>query len=414
MNCLAVAMWTTLALAGAGRTGQAGPATKPATPAQVTTVEGERFSGRLVELDDRQAVFRTGKATRRLALEDVWFIRWGQHGRLLERAGQKAILLAGEGMVGIRELALRGGGIRFDSELLGEGLLELPAAAAVYLPARDQRPAALRQRCRQLELPPAAHDYLIAEDEGRLVPFPGALKAIGPEKVAFELRGVEKTIERAAVRAIVLARMPSQAKAPLGRLLGKDGSAVPFGSARFSGSKLSIAGAGLAAEAVNLSAAAEIRFRSDRLVHLSDMKPAKVARFGMFDVAFPLGYDRSAAGGPIRLGGVGYSRGLGLHSRCELTYELGGEFALFAAVAGIDEAGGDRGNATLSILGDGKELLQPLKLAGGGKPVPIRCSVAGVERLTILADYGPDGVDVGDHVDLAEARLIKPRPTTRP
>jgi hypothetical protein len=158
---------------------------------------------------------------------------------------------------------------------------------------------------------------------------------------------------------------------------------------------------------VNLSAVAEIRFHSDRFVYLADLKPAKVLEAGMFDVTFPFRLNRSSAGGPIRLGGVTYAHGLGLHSRCELRYDLAGGYATLAATAGIDAAGGHRGNATLRILGDGKELFSPVRLAGGDRPLAIRCSVAGVKELTIIADYGDDGIDVGDHVDLAEARLIK-------
>ena len=97
-----------------------------------------------------------------------------------------------------------------------------------------------------------------------------------------------------------------------------------------------------------------------------------------------------------------------MHSRCEATYDLDGKFAVLAAVAGIDEAGGARGHATLHALGDGKDRMKPLTLVGGAKPVPIRCDVAGVKALTIRVDFGPDKMDVGDHVSLGDARLIKP------
>ena len=96
-----------------------------------------------------------------------------------------------------------------------------------------------------------------------------------------------------------------------------------------------------------------------------------------------------------------------MHSRCELTYDLDGKYALFAAEAGIDNAGGKRGDATLKILGDEKELLKPTDLTGGKEALPIRCDVAGVKKLTILIEFGKDDIDVGDHVDLGEARLIK-------
>jgi len=37
----------------------------------------------------------------------------------------------------------------------------------------------------------------------------------------------------------------------------------------------------------------------------------------------------------------------------------------------------------------------------------VRLSVQGVKTLTIRVEFGSDGVDVGDHVDIADARLVK-------
>ena len=141
---------------------------------------------------------------------------------------------------------------------------------------------------------------------------------------------------------------------------------------------------------------------------LADLTPAKIAQVGLFDVAFPFRRDLSSAGTPIRLAGQAYARGVGLHSRCELAYDLDGKFQTFVALAGLDHAGGNRGNATLTIRGDGKALGKPVKLTAAVKPVLIRQSVAGVKTLTVLVDFGDDGIDVGDHVSLVQARLIKP------
>ena len=253
-------------------------------------------------------------------------------------------------------------------------------------------------------------DLLVAEDKkGKWVPVPGVLKALGGPKVTFAFGGQDRTIDLASVHVIQLARVPASASASaMGRLLGRDGSVVPFAAVSVAGSRMSLTAPGLQAGSANLSEVAEIKFGAQRCVYLSDLSPAKVTQVGLFDVAFPVRHDRSAAGGPIRLGGQSYAKGLGLHSRCELSYDLGGKFATFAATAGIDAAGGNRGNATLEILGDGRGLIKPLALAAGDKPADVRCGVAGVKTLTILVDFGPDGVDVGDHVSLAEARLIKP------
>lgn len=388
---------------------QGPPGAKAETVTQVIALDGTSFSGRLENIDDDRAVFRAGGRTRTLPRDRLWLVRLGPSGDLFARVGQRVIVLAGEGVLGVSDLVVGDGKISLQSDLLGAATLDVAAARVMYLPADDERPATLRRRHEQLKLPRAARDYLIARDKkGNLVPFPGVLKAIAADKVSFELNKADRTIDLSAVCVIELAPVRREAKSPRGYLVGRNGSTVPFQSLRLAGERLWLAGDGLKADSANLSAVAEIRFLSDRFVYLADLEPAKVVQAGTFDVVFPYRRNGSAAGGPIRLGGAAYVRGLGLHSRCELVYDLGAKFATFVARAGIDAAGGKRGNAALKILGDGKDLIKPLSLVGGAEPVEVRCSLLGVRQLTILADYGDDGIDVGDHVDLAEARLIKP------
>ena len=90
-----------------------------------------------------------------------------------------------------------------------------------------------------------------------------------------------------------------------------------------------------------------------------------------------------------------------------MTYKLPGEYSAFAATVGIDAVSGNRGNAVVKIQGDGKDLIEPVTVVGGGDPLPIRCDLAGVKQLTIIVELGADGTDVGDNVDLVEARVIR-------
>ena len=386
----------------------------PAGPtAEVTTVAGEAFTGRLVRIEGGEAEFLTSAGSRKVPLRDLWRIRLARAGEVMTSAGAVVVALAAPkgAVLRVDGLSIADGRLHGHSALLGRFSLEMSRISAVYLPGKGQSPDDCRKALERLELPAGRRDYLLAEDQrGKLVPVPGVLKGISGGKVAFEFAGRERTMDLAAVRAIQLARVATPASRPvsLGRLVGRDGSVVPFTAITADGSRMTVTGPGLEASSTDLAAVAEIAFDAGRCVYLSELKPLKVAQVGLFDVVFPLGIDRSSAGGPIRLGGRSYARGLGLHSRCEVSYELDGNFAAFAALAGIDDAGGNRGNATLKLLGDGRELIKPLNLTAADGAVSIRCDLTGVKVLTILVDFGPDGVDVGDHVSLAEARLIKP------
>ncbi len=108
---------------------------------------------------------------------------------------------------------------------------------------------------------------------------------------------------------------------------------------------------------------------------------------------------------PIMLDGVQYDRGLAIHSRTEMTYRLPEPFERFQALAGIDDRLRPRGNVLLKILGDDR-LLYEATIAGTDSSQPIDVSLKGVKTLTIVADFGSD-LDLGDHLILAEAKLLK-------
>ncbi len=65
------------------------------------------------------------------------------------------------------------------------------------------------------------------------------------------------------------------------------------------------------------------------------------------------------------------------------------------------------GSAEVTFLGDGKPLGKPITVTGKDAPKPVRLSLAGVKKLTVRVNFGPDKLDVADHLNLAAPRLIK-------
>ena len=58
------------------------------------------------------------------------------------------------------------------------------------------------------------------------------------------------------------------------------------------------------------------------------------------------------------------------------------------------------------VLADGKELHRK-DMVHGASPELVVLPVEGIDRLRLEVDYGPDGLDLGDHADWAEARVTK-------
>jgi hypothetical protein len=159
---------------------------------------------------------------------------------------------------------------------------------------------------------------------------------------------------------------------------------------------------------------ARIDFSQGKIVYLSDLEPESIEWTPYFGSPQPLPAmarwfaprtDRGLEPGPLLLDGKPHDKGLALHSRTSLVYRLPGRFRRFKATAGIDDRVRPRGNVRLVIHGDERLLLETT-ITGTDPPLQIDLDLTGVRRLAILADYGDD-LDVADHLDLCDARVVK-------
>jgi hypothetical protein len=109
---------------------------------------------------------------------------------------------------------------------------------------------------------------------------------------------------------------------------------------------------------------------------------------------------------PITLGRKTYTKGLAIHARTEITFDLDGEYREFKSIFGIDDNVPGRDDGTIvKVLGDGKELAS-MTVTRKEKPFEKTLNVKDVQKLTIIV-ASPDLLDLGRHVDLADARVSK-------
>lgn len=160
---------------------------------------------------------------------------------------------------------------------------------------------------------------------------------------------------------------------------------------------------------IPLDAIFEIRVLRGRAVDLSDLTPleAKHTPFLPGSRDWPLLRDRSAAGRPLRLGGREFPKGLGMHSRSTVAYDLAGKYRSFHAVVGLDDTTVGGGTAACAVDVDGRRVFEQPALSRSQKPtrLPI-IDVTGAKRLTLTVDFGELG-DSQDHVDWGDAVLIR-------
>ena len=150
-----------------------------------------------------------------------------------------------------------------------------------------------------------------------------------------------------------------------------------------------------------------ITVHSPRVVYLSDLSTVSQQVEGRLHRPWPPQNDKNVSGGPLSIAGQRFARGLGVHSRTDLTYDLGGAFDKFLATIGLDDAVRPLGSVVFRVHGDGKILFDSGEVTGHDEPRNVIVDVSEVRRLTILVDYGA-ALDLSDHADWGGARLLRP------
>jgi hypothetical protein len=235
----------------------------------------------------------------------------------------------------------------------------------------------------------------------------GVVGDIDAKVVKFLLEGEELPIPREKVFGVIYARRQASRAKPVCRVALGRSDELFVGELAWDGktarAKL------LDGTRVELSAGSlrSLDVSLGKVLYLSQIEPREVKYTPFFDITWEYRRDRNLDGGPIRVGKKEYARGLAIHSRTLLRYRIAGEYRKFQAVMGIDESvvGTGRADVHVVISGDGKPLLEA-DVRAADAPRTLDLDVAGVRDLEILVDFGGD-LDISDHLDLADARVIK-------
>ena len=245
----------------------------------------------------------------------------------------------------------------------------------------------------------------------------GAIAGFGEDPPIVKLKpeaGDDRNISQSEVSALAfnptLART-RKPKGPYARLVLRDGTRLAIILA--TADAKTIKGKTLFGQAVEFPVAELVSLDviQGKATYLADVKPKKAESVGFLGTTWTWTANQTVRGEPLRLltpNGTGtFDRGIGTHPRTALTYELGGKYRRFEAVVGLDAASGERGQAIVRVLVDGKEQLLPelLKLTAG-PAIPLRIEVAGAKELTLVVDFGPAG-DVQADVNWGDARIVE-------
>ena len=111
----------------------------------------------------------------------------------------------------------------------------------------------------------------------------------------------------------------------------------------------------------------------------------------------------SASGESIILGGVKYSRGLGISQIGLMVFQLDGNATQFSAIVGADDNANKAMETNIYILGDRKILFESGPMKVGDIPKKINLNLAGVKRFGILVKTEPSSQKF--YSDIANAQF---------
>ncbi len=246
-------------------------------------------------------------------------------------------------------------------------------------------------------------DVIVIQRDTRPFPIQARVLEIGEASLAARVEDSRRDLEFARVygfvRALDAERQPPPGVRVRAYLAGGERITLPFW--RITAEAVEGGGVRVVRDHVE-----RLEFLGDHVAHLSDFDPIDVKQTALLGQPTPWRRDDMALGGPLRLAGRTYERGIGALTYARLEYVLGGRWETFFVRCGIDDAGGAEGDAVFRVVGDGKVLAE-VRRRRGEEPETVRVDVAGVDRLVLEA--APGDSYVSDFCDWAEARVFNTR-----
>ena len=398
----------------------------PDAPAEVQTLRGDVVRGALVELNERQVTVSTPDHKVTIPTADLQQIRLGPIKPAAKPPAAWVELVDGSDLLA-SDFVIKAGESRIG--LVGGGEVTLPARALRSVRFQQQAPA-LAAEWSRIRLRPVTSDLAVLRKKDRLDFLEGVVQEIDGGAATFRMDDEVLRISRAKLEGLVFFPPRERPTAAAALIVGVDG--MRFQAAAFSLTDQSVkmsSHSGLLLERP-LASLARLDFAAGKVVYLSDLEPQLAQWTPYFSggkLSEPLGklfrprrnkalLHGGTAGddGALQLRFAGengvptirsFAKGLALHSRSRVVFDLTEEFRYLKAIAGIDARLGQQGNVRLRIEGDGRELFSS-SISGTDPPRSIDVELKGVKQLVLTVDFG-EQLDVGDYVNLCDARLVR-------
>jgi hypothetical protein len=372
----------------------------------------QTVSGELVRLDDKQVVLKSDGEERAFPLDQVLTLDLAPKDVPLKDKYTDVELTDGS-LLHCSKVAYKGKEVELKT-YAGQDV-KVPLASISYVIADAHDPKVLEAvRSQFLGTKRRSRDILLAtkSGEGQINGLEGTLGDADDkgETIEFTLTGTDtkRQVPLGRVSGLIFLRTPSgDAPLPICKLTDNYKNTLLVSAVSAGPTGLTITTpAGAKIEYKN-DMVARLDFSKGKLTYLSDLTPIEVVETNNLDRVEHYRRDQNLDGEKITLDGKRYDKGLALHAYTALTYKLDGEYQYFSAVIGVDDGvGGSDGPTIVRLEGNNGQEIKSWTIKRTDKPMPVRVSVKDVQRLKIIVSSG-ELLDLGKHVDLADAKLSK-------
>ncbi len=155
---------------------------------------------------------------------------------------------------------------------------------------------------------------------------------------------------------------------------------------------------------------AAIEVVGGQVVHLTELDPTTDEQTTFMGTHWTTQVNHNVLGDPLKVGGGVYKRGIGVHTRSDLTYTLDGSFETLKLRVGMDDSAAPQGMADVSVVLDGKVLWESKGLKSGELKEELALPIKGGKRLELKAEpaLGGGKLDVLGRVDWINVALVRP------
>lgn len=235
----------------------------------------------------------------------------------------------------------------------------------------------------------------------------GIFSTIKDGKLIMRADGADVPLAMDAVMSLSLAvtgaSKPSSDRAF--RVRTSDGSSIVAGLLRTDGDKLILTLTDKTERPLPLSAVVSIEQLNGPVAWLSTLAAATSEQTPYMGQSWPARMDTNVAGKPIKVGDREISRGIGVHARSKLVYDLDGSYAAFRTQYAID-GNGPYADVDVRIWLDGKVVHERKGFKAGPSAPVLTIPLGAARQLTLEVDYGRTH-DVQDRFNWIEPALLR-------